>query len=139
MPRLRDALMGFMSEIEHHLPDTELRVIVGVTGGGDLLFVRGAIERGLQVEIALPEALDEFTAGLDAEGRAALQGLLQHANVRCTHLSVSGGPGGHAKPGGALYTALTETLVRRSSILLTPWGGSAPTRTGIRDAAARSA
>jgi hypothetical protein len=137
MPRLRDALMAFVSEIEHHLPDTELRVIVGVTGGGDLLFVRAALERGLQVEIVLPEALHEFTAGLDAEGRAALQGLLQHANVRCTHLSVCGGPGDHAKSGGELYTALTETLVRRSSILLTPWGGNAPARTGIRDAALR--
>jgi len=140
MPRLRDALTAFLSEIEHHLPDTELRVIVGVTGGGDLLFVRGALERGLQVEMVLPEALDAFTAGLDAEGRATLHGLLEHANVRCSQLSsppVSGGRAGSTEPGGALYTALTETLVRRSSILLTPWDGNAPGRTGIPDAALR--
>jgi hypothetical protein len=115
--------MTFLSEIEHHLPDTELRVIVGVTGGGDLVFARGALERGLQVEILLPEALDEFTAGLDAEGRAALQGVLEHANARCTQPTPS--------------AVLTETLVRRSSILLTPWDGNAPVRTGIPDAALR--
>ena len=86
-PRLRDALTAFLSEIRQHLPDTELRVIAGVTCSGDLWFVRGALECGSQVEIV--------TAELDADGRAALHGLLGHPNVSCTELT---GRAGHRAP-----------------------------------------
>lgn len=140
MSQLRQALMAFLAEIGQHLPDTELRLIVGVIGVADLLFVRALLERGLHVEIVLPEALDIFTTGLNGEGRAALQEVLQQPNLRCTQLAPPAGSadaGEDTRARGAPYTALTETLVRRSSILLTPWDTRAPLRGGTPDAALR--
>lgn len=137
VPRLRQALTAFLAELKQHLPDTELRVVVGVTRGGDLAFAHGALEQGLRVQIVLPEALDVCTADFDADERAALHGLLEHPNVSCTLPSPPAIPSGSAGPHSAPYTALTETLVRCSSILLTLWDGHSPARGGIADAALR--
>jgi hypothetical protein len=139
VPRLRNALAGFLADLEHHLPDTELQVIVGVTRSSDLLFVHGALERGLHVEIVLPEARDAREAVLEADERAALQGLLEHPRVSCTMLSPPPFPTGSSEGDGhgAHYTNLTEALVRRSSILLTLWHGHSPAHGGIADAALR--
>jgi hypothetical protein len=142
LPGLRDALAGFLAEIAHYLPDTELRVIVGVAGAADLLFARAALERGLHVELVLPETPEACAAELDADGRAAWHALLEHPQASCTPLPLPlpGPPlsvGGDAERRGAAYTALTQTLLRRSSILLTPWEGHSPLRGGIAGAALR--
>jgi hypothetical protein len=139
-PHLRDALIGLLTELKHHLPDTELRVIAGLTGRGDLLFVRGALEYGLHVEIVLPEALDTCTSDFDVDDRAALHGLLTHPRVSVTVLSAPLPPANAlagADRQNAAYTALTEALVRRSSLLLTLWHRHSPARSGIADTALR--
>ena len=139
LPHLRDAFTAFLAEVQSHLCDTELRVIVGATCGGDLLFVREALERGLHVEIILPETPDALGEDFDADHRVALQGLCEHPKVRCTVLpepSLFDGRG-NADARGAAYAALTETLVRRSSILLTLWDGHSLVHGGIADVALR--
>lgn len=139
VPRLRDAVTGFLAELLQHLPDTELRVIVGVTRGSDLLFVHGALERGLPVEIVLPETLEAGNSMFDAEERAALHGLLEHPSVCCTVLSppLLVNSTGDVDRNGAPYAILTEALVRRSSILLTLWHGHSPAHGGVADSALR--
>jgi hypothetical protein len=138
-PRLREALTAFLSELKQHLPDTPVRVVVGVTCGADLLFVREALERGLHVEMVLPAAPEACAADFDSNHRAALHGLLADANVGSIVLSpppfVSSG--GDPDRDGAMYSTLTGTLVRRSSILLTFWQGHSPARGGIAAAAFR--
>ena len=139
VPRLRDALTAFLSDLKQHLPDTQLRMVVGITRGADLLFVREALERDLHVEMVLPAAPDACTAHFDSDDRAALHGLLAAANVGSTVLSPPPfvNSGDDPDRDSAMYTTLTEALVRRSSVLLTLWHGHSPARGGIAAAALR--
>src|SRR5262249_30390757 len=138
VPRLHEALTRFLAELTQHLPDTDLRVIVGVTRSGDLLFARGALERGLHVEIVLPDTLEACTADFASDERAAFHALLQQPHVAFTALTPAlPADGGLAEQHGTQYAALTETLVRRSSLLLTLWDGHSPASGGIANAALR--
>ncbi len=121
---LRDGVKRFVQEIRGHLPHTELQILIGMARGADLLVAQVALELGLHVEAVLPMPLSQYAADFDPQSLAVLHELLRNPNVRCQELAL---PVMHAHAGAtlrdALYSNLTETLIRRSSLLLAIWDG----------------
>jgi hypothetical protein len=121
---LRDGVKSFVQEIRGHLPHTELQILTGMARGADLLVAQVALELGLHVEAVLPMPLSQYAADFDPQSLAVLHELLRSPNVHCQELAL---PVGHAHAGAtlrdALYSNLTETLIRRSSLLLAIWDG----------------
>jgi hypothetical protein len=117
-----------VQQLREQLPDTELRMIVGMAQGADLLVVQTALALGVGVEAVLPMPLDQYAADFDAETLVSLKKLLRHPEIRCVELS-SGAPTDDAclqhSPAqrDAMYANLTDTLIRRSSLLLALWDG----------------
>src|SRR4029077_10680158 len=128
-PRLREAVTNFVQQLKAHLPDTDLRLIVGMAQGADLLVAETALGLGVAVEAVLPMPLEQYAADFDAETLASLKTLLQHPDIRCDELSpVSTGEAllqHSAAQRDAMYANLTDTLIRRSSLLLALWDGRA--------------
>ena len=121
---LRDGVKSFVQEIRGHLPHTELQILIGMARGADLLVAQVALELGLHVEAVLPMPLSQYAADFDPQSLAVLHELLRNPNVRCQELAL---PVLHAHASAtlrdALYSNLTETLIRRSSLLLAIWDG----------------
>ena len=141
VPRLRDVVAAFVADIRKHLPDTELRAVIGLTRGCDLRYVSGVLEFASRVEVVLATPLEECSGDFDADALRALRELLLDPKVTSTVLSPPAPPlgigGGEEDRHGPRYAKLTETLVRRSSVLLTLWDGHSPLRGGIPNAALR--
>jgi hypothetical protein len=128
LPRLREAVTDFVRQLRAHLPDTELRLIVGMAEGADLLVAETALALGVSVEAVLPMRLEHYEADFEADTLRSLKELLRHPQIRCVELS-SGEPctdesGPHTlAQRDAMYANLTDTLIRRSSLLLALWDG----------------
>jgi hypothetical protein len=127
-PRLKDAVAAFVQELQRRLPNTELHIAVGMAEGADLVVAQVALELGVYVEAILPMTLTEYEANFEPEGRALLHDLLAHANCRIAELaartpSASGSGATGTAPVEAPYSVLTDTLIRRSSLLLAVWDG----------------
>jgi hypothetical protein len=127
LPRLREVVTGFVCELKEFLPDTDLRLIVGMAEGADLLVAQAALALGVDVEAVLPMPLEQYAADFDAETLSCLRELLRHPQVHCVEL---GGerPRDTAVPHNAaerdaMFAHLTTTLIRRSSLLLALWDG----------------
>ena len=127
LPRLREAVTDFVRQLKQHLPDTELRMIVGMAEGADLLVAETAIGLGVSVEAVLPMPLDRYADDFGADTLEHLRALLREPRVRCIELSPPPGigPGGPHTPAqrDEMYANLTDTLIRRSSLLLALWDG----------------
>jgi hypothetical protein len=128
-PRLRSAVTDFVHQLKRLLPDTELRIIVGMAEGADLLVTQAALDLGVPVEAVLPMSLEQYAADFDPESLVLLRRLLARSDVRCTELS----PPAHLRHADGtvdnlqrdvMFENLTETLIRRSSILLALWDGN---------------
>jgi hypothetical protein len=129
LPRLRDAVTGFLRMLKAHLPDTDLRIIIGMAEGADLLVAQAAVDFGLEVDAVLPMPLEHYAADFSPETLHVLRGLLQHPKVQCVHLELTDAAmrASRVTTGAErdhLYFNLTETLIRRSSLLLALWDGS---------------
>jgi hypothetical protein len=129
LPRLREAVTSFVRQLKEHLPDTELRMVVGMAEGADLLVAESALELGVRVEAVLPMPLDQYAADFDANNLARLKDLLRHPGVRCLELVSGAADMAVARHSSAqrdaMYVNLTDTLIRRSSLLLALWDGRA--------------
>ncbi len=135
LAHLREAVTAFMRQLKQHLPDTELRIMVGMADGADLLVAQSALDLGLHVDAVLPMPLAEYAEDFDAAALVRLRSLLRHSNVRSVELSLSPRARGTAVPPGAaardaLYANLTAHLVRCSSLLLALWDGRMSSRPG---------
>jgi len=126
-PRLREAVTDFVQQLKAQLPDTELRLIVGMAEGADLLVAETALGLGVPVEAVLPMPLEHYAADFDEKTLAQLEALLRRPQVRCVELSANvagAGAGPHSREQrDAMYANLTDTLIRRSSLLLALWDG----------------
>ena len=126
-PRLREAVTDFVRQLKGHLPDTELRLIVGMAEGADLLVAETALALSVPVEAVLPMPLEDYAADFDEATLAQLKALLRRPQVRCVELSADAagaGAGPHSREQrDAMYANLTDTLIRRSSLLLALWDG----------------
>src|SRR5580700_5998893 len=128
LPRLREAVTDFVRQLKTHLPDTELRLLVGMAAGADLLVAETALALGVDVEALLPMPLAHYAADFDPQTFGCLQRLLQHPQVRCVELhgqaaGAAALPAPSAAQREAMYAHLTHTLVRRTSLLLALWDG----------------
>ena len=109
------------------LPNTPIKVMVGMASGADLLVATAAIERGLAVDAVLPMPLEDYVADFDPESEAQLRSLLAHANVETTVLG-SSERGQRVTPASvaardALYLNVTRALIRRSTLMIALWDG----------------
>ena len=83
LPRLREAVTGFVRQLREQLPDTELRMIVGMAQGADLLVAQTALALGVGVEAVLPMPLEQYAADFDAETLASLKKLCRIFSAFC--------------------------------------------------------
>ena len=140
---MRGAVTAFVHEMRQHLLDTELRIMVGMAEGADLLVAQTVLELGLGVDAVLPMPLDKYAADFDAETLELLHTLLRRPDVVCVELPLPAQLDDAAAIGtpahrNALYANLTDALIRRSSLLLTLWDGqSSPLPGGTADTVLR--
>ena len=125
--RLREAVTDFVQQLKRHLPDTDLRLVVGMAEGADLLVAETALGLSVPVEAVLPMPLEQYAADFDEATLAHLKKLLRRPRVRCVELSADAagaGSGPHTREQrDSMYANLTDTLIRRSSLLLALWDG----------------
>lgn len=132
LPRVRQQIEAFLQQLQHHAPDTELRVMVGMAQGADLLVAQAAVAAGLDVDAILPMPLEQYSQDFDSDSSALLMSLLQHPKVHCAVLSSPATSAGVARGDArdALYTNLTAALIDKSSLLLALWNGQASSLPG---------
>jgi hypothetical protein len=129
LPRLRESILSFLQSLKRQLPQTELRVIIGMAEGADLMAAQAAIDFGLVVDAVLPMPLEHYASDFSPEHLQVLHGLLEHPKVQCVSLELADAAmrGSGTRIGTErdhLYFNLTETLIRRSSLLLALWDGA---------------
>jgi hypothetical protein len=133
--RTRGAVASFFDAIRQQLPDTELRVMLGMAAGGDLVVAEAALALGIRVEAVLPLPLAEFVVDFDERNRRLLMELLAHQGLHYVEAPLSGGgeisplPNAPARREAA-YRNLTEVLIRKSNLMLALWDGKASRRPG---------
>lgn len=139
VPRLQTSLLAILSDLKQRLPDSALRVMSGMAAGADLLVVQTALDLGLGVDAILPMPLVEYVADFDPESLVLLRRLLAHPGVRCRELSLpaeSSLAASQAASANAAerrdkhYAALTQALIRGSSLLIALWDGESSTLPG---------
>jgi hypothetical protein len=122
-----ESVEEFLDRLRALAPDTQIRIVVGMAEGADLLVARLALARNLIVEAVLPMPLAQYASDFEPESLEQLQQMLQHPNVHCIELPLPAGGDTLAPAGGrardALYSNLSEFLMRRSSLLLALWDG----------------
>jgi len=127
-PQLHATVGAFLRQLATLLPDSELRVMAGMAAGADLLVVQTAVELGFAVDALLPMPLEQFALDFDTRSFALLKSLMAHPLVRYRQLTLSaadrelGIPVGGARR-DALYTRVSQSLIRGSSLLIALWDG----------------
>jgi hypothetical protein len=132
-PQVRRQIDAFLDELKRRMPDTELRIMVGMAQGADLLVARAALAAGLQVDAILPMPLDRYVEDFDSDSSAALLTLLKDPSVHCTVLPAPAAPDESAQESvrrDALYANLTEALIEKCNVLLALWNGQASSLPG---------
>ncbi len=113
-PLLVDAVVSFLVEIKQHLPDTGVRVMLDACNAVSLAIARSAVALDISVD-ALVEAVES-----DAN---AMKDLLEHPKVHWIEGVAAKSCARHGTPD----SMLTDTLIRRSSLLLALWDGRSST------------
>ena len=135
------AVAAFVGDLKRHLPNTELKIIVGVTSDFDLSIMQAVMDSGAAVEAVLPASCEACLPGLDTLAGATLQRLLRHPRFRWSVLpsTVWGRPitDEDASRRSADYAVLTAALIRRSCLLLTLWDHHLPQSGGVADSSQR--
>jgi hypothetical protein len=125
---MRDAVAGLLRQLQANAPETELRLMVGMAAGADLLVTEVALEAGVQVEALLPMPLADYAADFLPEEFARMQALLARPGIHVRQLASPPAITGESAKSARdrAYVKLSETLMRRSSLLIALWDG-APT------------
>lgn len=126
VPGLRAAVAGLLRQLQEQAPETELRLMVGMAAGADLLVAELALDAGVQVEALLPMPLDEYQADFRPDDLARMQALLARPGAHVQQLALPAPIAGES-PAAArdrCYVKLSETLIQRSSLLLALWDGA---------------
>ena len=125
--QLRGAVTQFVQLIKADFPDSELQFAIGMAEGADLLVAQTVLELGMRVNAILPMPLADYAADFDGENFATLQALLKHPGVECDELATvpAGAASRAAESRATMYVNLSETLTRRTTLLLALWDGRA--------------
>jgi hypothetical protein len=135
VPRVRKAVAAFFQIVRTPIPDTEFKVLLGMTACADLLVAEMALELDLAVEAVLPMPIEDFAADFDEANQRLLKTLLAHQNLHCMELpqptngtagNVLTFPDRHA----AAQRNLIEILINKSNLLLAVWDGRMSSRPG---------
>jgi hypothetical protein len=126
---------SFFDTIRQLLPDTELKVMLGLAAGGDLVVAETALAHGIPVEAVLPMPLSDFVADFDDRNRHLLMELLGHPDLHYIELPRPALGQSSPSPNAdvwreAAYRNLTEVLNRKSNLMLALWDGKASRRPG---------
>ena len=126
--RARREVTAFLDELTKLVPNTPVRVMVGMAEGADLLVARAALDRNLGVDAVLPMPLDDYAADFSPAALRELRAMLDDPRVTCVVLDPPAELGGvipqaHGTERNLLYVALSNTLVRKSNVLVTLWNG----------------
>ncbi|TLZ32980.1 MAG: hypothetical protein E6K25_03680 [Gammaproteobacteria bacterium] len=117
LPRLKDAVAAFVTQLKSYLPDTEVHMVVGMAPGADLLVVETALDLNVQVEAVLPMSLDQYAADFEPDTLQHLKELLRHPRVHCVELRADAQESRDVAPlssvdaRNAMYAKLTDTLM----------------------------
>ena len=127
--QVRRQIDEFFGALRRLLPDTELRIMVGMAQGADLLVACAALAAGWHVDAILPMPLDEYIQDFDGESSRTLVTLLRDPAVQCTVLPDPTGRDPTSPQAAAhrdeLYANLREALIDKCSLLLALWNGQA--------------
>jgi len=125
--QLRGAVTQFVQLIKADFPDSELQFAIGMAEGADLLVAQTVLELGMRVNAILPMPLADYAADFDGENFATLQALLKHPGVECDELATvpASAASRAAESRATMYVNLSETLTRRTTLLLALWDGRA--------------
>ena len=125
--QLRGAVTQFVQLIKADFPDSELQFAIGMAEGADLLVAQTVLDLGMRVNAILPMPLADYAADFDGENFATLQTLLKHPGVECDELATvpAGAASRAAESRASMYVNLSETLTRRTTLLLALWDGRA--------------
>src|SRR5436190_13799366 len=125
--QLRGAVTQFVRLIRADFPDSELQFAIGMAEGADLLVAQTVLDLGMRVNAILPMPLADYAADFDGENFATLQALLKHPGVECDELATvpASAASRAAESRATMYVNLSETLTRRTTLLLALWDGRA--------------
>ncbi len=127
--RVRAEVTSFVDRLAALLPNSQIRVMVGMAEGADLLVAQAALDRHLPVDAVLPMPLEEYADDFGAESLALLRELLKHPDVRCIQLERATEAAGleagltAQQQRDLLYVNLTDSLIRKSNLLIALWDG----------------
>jgi hypothetical protein len=127
--RARTEVGAFLDQLAQLLPNTPIRIMVGLAEGADMLVAEAALERKLAVDAVLPMPLEDYAMDFSEEGLARLHRLLEHPDVRRIVLSppaVTVGASDVLSPQPdrvALYANLADALLRKTNLLIALWDG----------------
>lgn len=111
------------------VPDTEVRIVVGMAAGADYLVADLAVRHGFRVDAILPMPLAEYARDFSADELRDLEAILAHKKVQVTVLPAPGGQEGRdpaiKEVRNSLYVNLSDYLIRKSNVLIALWDGVA--------------
>ena len=127
--RVTAEVTAFVDRLASYLPNSQLRVMVGMAQGADLLVAQAALDRHLPVDAVLPMPLDKYADDFGPDSLKLLRQLLKHPDVRCIELEPP--PGFDQQRAlltpqqqrDLLYVNLTDILIRKSNLLIALWDG----------------
>jgi hypothetical protein len=133
-PSVRGKIDELFVDLKRRLPDTQVRIMVGMAQGADLLVARAALAAGWQVDAILPMPLDDYVEDFDSGSAAALLALLENPLVNCTVLQAPEELNHSAAQKGTdrdrLYANLSDALIDKCHLLVALWNGEASSLPG---------
>jgi hypothetical protein len=131
--QLKRRVDDFLADVARHLPQIELRIMIGMAHGADLLVAQAALRAGWRIDAALPLPLERHLEDFDTNTALELRAVLADPAVTCTVLSAPGGASLDARHGAGrsvFYDNLTQALIERTHLLLALWDGKPSSRAG---------
>jgi hypothetical protein len=126
--RARREVGKFLDDLTQLVPNTPVRVMVGMAEGADLLVARTALDRNLGVDAVLPMPLEDYESDFSPPALSELRELLDDPRVTSVVLEPPAElgrtiPKAQGSERNLLYSALSSTLVRKSNLLIALWNG----------------
>lgn len=144
VPAVSRAVTAFFDALKASVPNTPIRLMVGMAEGADLLVAQLALDRGLAVDAVLPMPLERYAADFSPANLQLLQTLLQRVDVRHVELPLpvrapeDAGTTANLSGRDVFYVNLRDYLIRCSALLLAVWDGeSSPLPGGTADTVLR--
>jgi hypothetical protein len=121
MDRAKSAIRNFLEDLRARLPDTTVILMSGCADGADRLAARCALELGIPVHAVLPMDRAEYENDFSNDSASDFRQLLDQEDVEITEMPTV--LTGTDIDRNACYRQLTDSLIRKSNLLLAIWDG----------------